>query len=242
MISLPAGIAGILAATRVLAGSFPNWGDVPTWATAAVALAALIAAGFAYRTQAQALAKQAEQLELQRTALTDQQQANARQAEIVAAQLREMQQRAEAYERQQAEAVTVSPSRWQGRVPGIRQDAGPSVYSVKVHNGWHRPVRSVSACMQRTADDGLSPSSLVGLLVETAPAFAGQPAVTHFAEPTESPRWPVLRAGETVEFVFHYDVERHPGARMTVRFTDDAGLRWQVDHDQSLAKLDTRDW
>jgi hypothetical protein len=29
---------------------------------------------------------------------------------------------------------------------------------------------------------------------------------------------------------------------MTLRFTGDAGLHWQIDHDLHLEKLDNRDW
>jgi hypothetical protein len=32
-----------------------------------------------------------------------------------------------------------------------------------------------------------------------------------------------------------------PDATMTARFTDDAGLHWQIDHDLHLEKLDSRD-
>ena len=33
----------------------------------------------------------------------------------------------------------------------------------------------------------------------------------------------------------------HPGAHITARFTDDARLYWQIDHDLHLEKLDSRD-
>jgi hypothetical protein len=48
-----------------------DWGDVPTWVTAGVALAALVAAVRAYQDQSAGLAKQAEAVELQRQQLTD---------------------------------------------------------------------------------------------------------------------------------------------------------------------------
>jgi hypothetical protein len=36
-------------------------------------------------------------------------------------------------------------------------------------------------------------------------------------------------------------VKQHPEARMTVRFTDDADLHWQIDQDLHLKPLDNRD-
>jgi hypothetical protein len=33
-----------------------------------------------------------------------------------------------------------------------------------------------------------------------------------------------------------------PEGRMTARFTDDAGMHWQIDPDLHLGKLNSRDW
>jgi hypothetical protein len=37
-----------------------------------------------------------------------------------------------------------------------------------------------------------------------------------------------------------YDVEANSNARLAVRFTDDAGLHWQIDQDLHLEQLDNR--
>jgi hypothetical protein len=100
----------VLSATRRAdPGGFPHWGDVSTWATAGVAFLALIAAAFAYSKQAEAVGQQGTLLDLQRKQLADQQAANRKQAEAMDAQMREMQQRAESFERQQADAITLTP-------------------------------------------------------------------------------------------------------------------------------------
>lgn len=42
-------------------------------------------------------------------------------------------------------------------------------------------------------------------------------------------------------FVFAADLSRYPQARMIARFTDDAGLHWQIKHDLHLEPLADRD-
>jgi hypothetical protein len=57
--------------------------------------------------------------------------------------------------------------------------------------------------------------------------------------PAEAPRIPLMRAGSTGSFIFTVVVEQHPEARMTVRFTDDADLHWQTNHDLHLSRSTT---
>jgi hypothetical protein len=52
---------------------------------------------------------------------------------------------------------------------------------------------------------------------------------------------PLIRVGEAGGFVFEAQTAEHPKARIAARFTDDAGLHWQIDHDLHLEKLDKRD-
>jgi len=53
----------------------------------------------------------------------------------------------------------------------------------------------------------------------------------------------VVRAGQTCAFSFNCDPRSCPNATAAVRFTDDAGLHWQINHDLHLAELDKRtDW
>jgi hypothetical protein len=62
-----------------------------------------------------------------------------------------------------------------------------------------------------------------------------QPGIRHSLWPVafdlaETPRIQLVGAGEVVGFVFAVDLSRYPQARMTARFTDDAGLHWQINH------------
>ena len=57
----------------------------------------------------------------------------------------------------------------------------------------------------------------------------------------ERPDIPLILAGETGAFLFPVGVRLNRDARTAVRFTDDAGLHWQIDHDLHLEKLDNRD-
>ena len=53
----------------------------------------------------------------------------------------------------------------------------------------------------------------------------------------------LLASGETWGFVVAIPLETSQKAPWpTVRFTDDAGLRWQVTDDKSIASADERDW
>jgi hypothetical protein len=53
---------------------------------------------------------------------------------------------------------------------------------------------------------------------------------------------PVLRAGETATFVWSFTTAKWPRILPLVRFTDDAGLHWEIDNSLHLKKLAKRDW
>lgn len=53
---------------------------------------------------------------------------------------------------------------------------------------------------------------------------------------------PVLRAGHSAVLIWPFTTDRYPNARFTARFTDDAGLRWQIDNDLHLEKRASCDW
>ena len=52
----------------------------------------------------------------------------------------------------------------------------------------------------------------------------------------------VLRAGQTAAFVWGITTAQYTNFSWFVRFTDDAGLEWQIDNLLHLRKLDSRDW
>lgn len=59
--------------------------------------------------------------------------------------------------------------------------------------------------------------------------------------PAEGSTVPLIRAGSQYGFLLRFDLEHNPDARLAARFTDDAGIHWQIDHDLHLEKLDNRD-
>ena len=59
--------------------------------------------------------------------------------------------------------------------------------------------------------------------------------------PAEGSTVPLIRAGSQYGFLLRFDIEKNPDARIAARFTDDAGLHWQIDQDLHLESLDKRD-
>lgn len=53
---------------------------------------------------------------------------------------------------------------------------------------------------------------------------------------------PVLRSFHKAGFVWGFTLARYPEIVPTARFTDDAGLHWQINADLHLEKLAERDW
>ena len=53
---------------------------------------------------------------------------------------------------------------------------------------------------------------------------------------------PLMRPKAWSGFLARFDLEAHPETRLATRFTDDAGLHWQIDQDLHLERLDNRDW
>jgi hypothetical protein len=200
------------------AASSIQWGDVATWATAAVAVAALIAALVAG-------GKLSAQVRLQGEQLADQRTANAKQAQVLDAQLR-------AIERQQADAVTVTGDRWSGKITGVRPDKGPDTHSVVITNSWHRPIWKVACRIVPAPGDLMHEPALVGWVNELQGGLDQIPGQTTVD---------LVRAGRQAGFVFIYEIADYPDATVTVRFTDDADLHWQIDPDLHLHKLDSRD-
>jgi hypothetical protein len=212
-------------------------GDFPTWALAVIALLALIAATAAYFQQADAAKKLGEQVNIQRCQLSNQQEANRKQAEVVNAQLREMQQRAEAFERQQADAVTLSLTEWGGELPGYEEGPQPLRMAL-VGNGSHRPIRDVACRLYTEPGDEACEPKAIAQIAESDGRSLEDSAVLDQTGATE---FRLIAAGDDAAFVFNIIADVFVEDRLTLRFTDDAGLHWQIDHDLHLKKLDSRD-
>ena len=174
------------------------------------------------------------QLGLQRRQLREQQKDIARQA----AQL----------ERQQANLVDVTPRVVNGAQAGVlAAEDTLSVHAVMVTNGSGRPIRDVVAtiCTDHPSFKA-SPSRLnfahrIGEFVDAAlaPGTTAEQLMT--SENTDRLR--VLPARRRGAMVFPFNTRDYLNPKFTVRFTDDAGLNWQIDNDLHLTGLDSRaDW
>ncbi len=73
------------------------------------------------------------------------------------------------------------------------------------------------------------------------PIGSGVQAET-FIPQAKASTYPVLTAGSKAGFVFEVTAREYPGLLAWVRFTDDAGLHWEVNTDLHLEKLKSRDW
>jgi hypothetical protein len=217
--ALAVAIALVIGGAIGFAGHAPGrsstWTDIRTWVGFAVVVIGVVIA--------------LVQLELQRRQLAEQQRVikgeierNTRRDALLDGQLRELEQRARTLDRQQAEEV----------------DLRPGTYSTEVANGSRRPIRNVACRVEVAPGDGLQEARRAGRYAELE-VGAGPVLV----DVTETPRVEFVRAGEAGAFIFEIDPSNNPEARMTARFTDDAGLHWEINHDLHLEPLtDRSDW
>jgi len=107
----------------------------------------------------------ADQAELQRNALADQQAANAKQAEVLKAQLAELSRQPRSVEREQANQIGLLSDEWRYRVPGVRSGnmTAQPVHMARVTNSSPKPARDVVCRMQTQPNDVLYFACLVGL-------------------------------------------------------------------------------
>jgi hypothetical protein len=199
-----------------------NWGDVPTWLL--VGLGALGGGAALW------------QLQLQRVQLRDQQNVLARQTRI--------------QERQQADMIDVSARPTDGaRATVLPEDKGEPVHMVVVRNGSARPIREVASKIEAIgADPSVRHEKMADLYGELMPqqrrVLSGNEVVQaeEFRLGERTHTMPVLRAGRTASFVWGFTIARYPRFLSWVRFTDDAGLHWEIDTSLHLTRLDKRDW
>jgi hypothetical protein len=230
-------IAALLAGSAIgfvvhAPGRPGTWDDVQKWLTFAVVVLGLPTALY--------------QLNLQRLQLRDQQavieadaERSKRRDELLDRQLQELEQRALMTERAQAEQVEFSwrPSR---PVDESKAEAG-DIWMGVVENTSHRPIRDVICRIQPHPAQGYDFSSqAVGELAEAPVGPKAQMPV--FVSPKLGDHVALIRGGKTYGFKTSIPVADHQVARMIVRFTDDAGIHWEIDADLHLAKLPSRNW
>jgi hypothetical protein len=148
-------------------------------------------------------------------------------------------------ERQQANAIDVA-----GRpVSGAQAQVLPAsedepVHMVVVTNGSDRPIREVACKIEAIEADETTrrqkPADVYGEILPMALGPSAQ--VETFAPQARASTMPVLRVGHKAGFVWSFTVAQYPRFLVWVRFTDDAGLHWEVTADLHLQKLARRDW
>ena len=224
---------------------------VATVALAVFALAAAILAGLAFwkqskevSDQAEALQVQSSRLELQERQFEEQRKINRKRDELLDKQIRESEQLARTLERQQAEAIDLKPGSTMRPVPGYDLESAGRTRDADVANESRRPIRNIACRIEPSPGADLQEARLAGVyFTVSAITFSTGPVrpASRALETAETPSIQLLRAGETCSFVFAVSTEHDPEARVTLRFTDNAGLCWQIDHDLHLEKLDNRD-
>jgi hypothetical protein len=211
--------------------------DIRTW----VGFVVVVGAGVALWQ----LDMQRRQLAEQKDVLKDEVHRNKQRDALMAGQLRELEQRSLTYERLQAEDIDVRQSRVRARLPGSDQKATHRVHMAEVANNSRRPIRNVASRIEPEPGGSMLAAVRVGLKYEMEPvvAVSRHAGPSTFLDLSDGSHIPLVRAGEEASFVFEAGTEEYPKARVTARFTDDAGLHWQVDPDLHLEKLpDRSDW
>jgi hypothetical protein len=155
-------------------------------------------------------------------------------------QIRELQQREQVSQRQQADSVDLAW--WIGKdVPVAREGpfTGDMGTILMVANRSSRPIRNVT-CRILPVDGSAEVAGGVGLLqFDESDKHAGPRMVGAVPGSVMT----VIRAGSSYGYIFSFEMIKHLDASLAARFTDDAGVHWQLDQDMHLVRLDDRtDW
>ena len=225
----------------------PAWGDIPTWITSIATVGLLTGAIITARYAIKAFRKQSEELEEQR-------EINKLQAQDLEESLKERKRLRQVAEREQANDVGFAwwPASYvlimkpppqlppgtssHPRAVAHVDTSGMSV--LIVDNESRRRILAAACRIEPSEGTGLT------LAAEQIGQLADVPIESHRAmlnNPADGSTVPLIRAGSRYGFLVRFDLEKNPDTRLAVRFTDDAGLHWQIDHDLHLEQLDNRD-
>jgi hypothetical protein len=216
------------------------------------------------RQQAELLKIQTGQLEVLRAQLAEDRKINQLQAEDLRESLTERRRLRQAAERQQADEIgfrltTTSFPHNLEEGDDFAVDPGESVHMAVVSNESRRPIKNVKCRIGGTSDiDDLlkTRESDFAVVVGRVLPVSDHPGLdvrspSGLPDDPDAPIHPVAASsrsrippGEQYGFVFEIDSHRALGlvSDIAVRFTDDAGLHWQIDPDQHLKQLPKRDW
>jgi hypothetical protein len=140
-------------------------------------------------------------------------------------------------ERQQAEQIGFS---WQS-AEQINETVDEHIWMGIVRNDSRRPIRDVICRIQPGPGQGFDLEAQGVAEIVDVGVGSNMSAPVSLA-PKLDRMVPLIRAGSKFGFKTSVSVKDHGNARMMVRFTDDAGLHWEVDPDLHLAKMDSRSW
>jgi hypothetical protein len=148
-------------------------------------------------------------------------------------------------ERRQADAIDVRVGGAEGgQLEVLPPDKSRPVHVFVVSNNSHRPIREVACKIEAIHHDGTTRHNKLADvygIVETVALGPGARTETFVLEAHASTK-PVLRAGTKAWFAWSFTAADYPSLLSWVRFTDDAGLHWEVTTDLHLEKLSKRDW
>jgi hypothetical protein len=200
-----------------------NWGDVPTWLLVFVGT---VGGGAALR-----------QLGLQRRQLGLQQEQLAADTLV--------------REREQANMVEMQVRPVDGGTANVLPpDDHRQVLMAEVFNGSKRPIRAVTAMAVEEGklprpDPVLVAPDRYGVVMTygLGPNFGeGTTKADHIAWVDHGPVNHLLTAGDKTTFVWSLGPEDQRRLPIAARFTDDAGLFWELTPDLRLKKLTSREW
>jgi hypothetical protein len=190
-----------------------------------VALAALIVSGIGVqysRMQSHAAIRQADAAKIQADAAT---------AQVLIY--------AEMTERQQASEVKLAVRPISGAGAGaLPPESTQLVHMAIVTNDSPRPIRNV-VCRITLQRFTSRLAAVVGQLTEYK--IASNVTDEALVNKENTDRSSVIPPGARFGFVFPFDLGQYPKVLMAVRFTDDSGVDWEIDHELRLSKLVKRD-
>jgi len=140
-------------------------------------------------------------------------------------------------ERQQAEQIGFS---WEP-AGQINETIDDPIRMGVVRNDSRRPIRDVICRIQPGPGQDFDQEAQ-GVTEIVDAGIASNASAPVLLRPKLDRMVPVIRAGSRFGFKTSVTVKDHGVARMMARFTDDAGLHWEIDPDLHLAKLDSRGW